>query len=101
PEWPQDGVPRPEWLVPAGIFLLIPASTAFLSAAWFLFRRGMRFGYQACLSAGALLALTFFGLHVWDLTRIDLLPQTNAYGSIFFVVSWMLDLVIVAGSAVV
>jgi heme/copper-type cytochrome/quinol oxidase subunit 3 len=42
----------------------------------------------------------FLVLHAIHLGRLEFSPQTNAYGSIFFVLNWAMDLLVVLGLGV-
>jgi cytochrome c oxidase subunit I+III len=90
--WPQGNLPLPE-LLPSGLVhaMLLPTAAA-LGAAWFACRRGTRRVCLIGLATGSVLLCAFLGLHLLQLTRAEFTPQTNAYGSIFFVLSWALEL---------
>jgi heme/copper-type cytochrome/quinol oxidase subunit 3 len=58
-------------------------------------RRGTQLGFAAAFLAGAL----YLGLQGWDWARMDFTLQTNAYGSLFFVISATLALMVLVGLA--
>lgn len=93
-QWPQGNLPLPQ-LVTSGLVhaVVLPAAGA-LGAAWIAFRRGKKTLCLSGLTAGSILLCVFLGAHMHQLSRAEFMPQTNAYGSIFFVLSWTLELVV-------
>jgi heme/copper-type cytochrome/quinol oxidase subunit 3 len=96
-EWPQGGLSPPEFVMSGLAFAAIPLGA---SAAWlaqFLLERNSRRGCLFALASVNGLFILFLGCHLWHLARLDFAPQTNAYGSIFFVLNWALDVIVLIG----
>lgn len=96
-EWPQGGISRPELVVPILLYSLLFAAALCTGFGWRWFRRGAKWTYTVCLLLACMLASVFLGLHFWNLTVLDFEPQTNAYGSIYFMISWAVDLIVIVG----
>jgi len=92
-EWPQGNLPSPELVRSGFVHAAVPLAAGALGAAWLALRRGRKGLCLIGLAAGAVLLCLFLGLHMLQLGRATFTPQTNAYGSIFFVLSWVLELV--------
>jgi cytochrome c oxidase subunit I+III len=93
--WPQDTLPLPEFVVPGFIYLAIPLSACFGALPYFK-QKSKRASEIALTVASVLLAL-FLAFHFYHLFQIDFSPQVNAYSSIFFLLSWAMDLVALIG----
>ncbi|WP_425613575.1 cbb3-type cytochrome c oxidase subunit I [Anatilimnocola sp. NA78] len=89
--WPQDNLPLPALLSPAAYFVLLLLGAAAGGAAWAMFRRGQRRLSIGLLAAASGLQLAFLALHIYDQTTWTFSPHTNAYSSVFFLLSWFLD----------
>jgi len=97
PAWPQGDLPLPHLLLPGINYVLIPLAAAAFGGAWFACRHGLRTICQFGLLAGCALLLLFLGLHCCHLASLEFTPQTNAYGSIFFVLSWAVVVLVLVG----
>jgi heme/copper-type cytochrome/quinol oxidase subunit 3 len=97
-EWPQDGLSIPNWPLSAIGFgtLLLAGALAF--AAWQAFRSDRRWSFRLALAGSFGLAIAFFAFHAWELVGLPFEPQTNAYASIFYIISWTLDVVVFIGA---
>jgi cytochrome c oxidase subunit I+III len=93
-QWPQGDLPLPDWMLPGLFYAVIPLAAGALSFAWYALRNGNKFQFMLGLAAGYALLVLFLLLHASHLVQLGFLPQTNAYGSIFFVLSWTVDLVV-------
>jgi cytochrome c oxidase subunit I+III len=95
PMWPQGGLPRPEVLLPALVFGLLPAAGAaqFLASRAFQAGGGRRSLCRLGQWGTLVLGLLFLAGHLYLHTRVPFAPQDNAYASLFFVIGWALDLV--------
>jgi cytochrome c oxidase subunit I+III len=98
-QWPQGGLALPNlWLGAAAYGALAVAG---LIQSWSMkcFRRDdqlqARLGFAAAFLCGAL----YLALQGWDWLRADFTLQTNAYGSLFFVISATLVLMVTVGLA--
>jgi len=96
-QWPQDGVPLPDLRFSAPLYALIPIAAALAGVAWCGFRQGRKRIYQMATGGGCVLAVAFLSAHLFNLFQLELTPQTNAYGSMFFLISWTVDLVVLVG----
>lgn len=90
-EWPQGGLPLPGLLLSGGLFAIIGLAAGACGGAWYAFRRGHKRLCMIGLAAGSALLALFLLLHLYHLGQQGFTPQTNAYGSIFFVLSWAMD----------
>jgi hypothetical protein len=95
--WPQDGLPLPSLLLPALLFAVVPLAALVFGWAWHVFRSGFKLHCMLGLAAGNFLMLVFLVLHGSYLAGLSFSPQTNAYGSIFFVLHWAVDLLVLIG----
>jgi hypothetical protein len=73
-----------------------PAALAF-GWAWHVFRLGYKLPCMIGLAAGSVLMLVFLCFHGGYLAALPFSPQTNAYASIFFVLNWAFDLIVLIG----
>ncbi len=96
-EWPQGGLPRPEWLFPAITFAMLPAAAVAASVAWRALNAGNLPRYRGTLGAACLFAVGFLGLHVYDQSRLGFSWETNAYCSAFYMLAWTADAVALIG----
>jgi cytochrome c oxidase subunit I+III len=90
-EWPQENLPLPGWLTPLLYFATLPLSAACGGFAWRSFRKEQRVLAIWLLAVASVFDLAFLSLHIWDETTLTFSPQTNAYGSVFYLLSWALD----------
>lgn len=95
--WPQDdlSLPEPRW--PALVFGSLLFAAAVSAAAWWAFRRQWKLASLLGLSLAVALQSLFLGLHWRLLSELRFAPQTNAYGSVFYLMSWALDLIVLIG----
>jgi cytochrome c oxidase subunit I+III len=96
-EWPQGGVAAPDPLWPACIYLLLVLAAAALGGGWRSFRAGHKGKFQLGLVAACFAATAFLGLHVPHLLSLPFTPQSSAYGSAFFTLSWAVDVAVLVG----
>jgi len=92
--WPQDGLPLLPPLQSGLTYAAVVAAAASFGAAWYAFRQANRRLSVVGLIVGMLLSMTFLAVHITHLTRLGFAPQTNAYGSIFYVLSWAVDVLV-------
>jgi hypothetical protein len=96
-EWPQDGLRPPELLPDGGAYLAIPLAAGAFAAGWSACRRRRKLGCLLGLAAGCALLAASLGFHLIQLGSLAFSPGTNAYASIFFVLSWALDVILIIG----
>jgi heme/copper-type cytochrome/quinol oxidase subunit 3 len=99
-QWPQGGLPRPDPLVGVALYSAIPLSAVAVAAARHAHRSAFRHRCMLGLAAGIALMAAFLLFHSHHLGALSFAPQTNAYGSIFFVLSWAMDLLVLIGIGV-
>jgi cytochrome c oxidase subunit I+III len=99
PAWPQGSLELPELslaAVAAGL-LLFSAAPAFWSMT--NIRRGRDRPLQLGLALSSLLGLAYLGLQSYALSQLPFTPQTNAYGSIFYLLAAFALLMVLLGLA--
>jgi cytochrome c oxidase subunit III len=87
PHWPPSGVPEPPVALPVALALLLAATALPLRLANRRARSGGLGGAQALLVLALVVQAVYFGLAVHDFSDrlVSLTPQTDAYGSITYV----------------
>jgi len=98
-QWPQEGLPRPElWLGGAAYAALIGAG---LCQRWAMsrFRDSDHTGARVRYAAAGVLAGAYLAMQVWDWSELNFTHQTNAYGSLYYVLSGALVLLALVGLA--
>jgi heme/copper-type cytochrome/quinol oxidase subunit 3 len=91
--------PVPGLWLPLAAYGILAASAG---GEWFAmrqFRAGRPGGAQLGLLGVIVLSGLFLLLQIADLLRLDFAPQTNAYGSLFYVLSWFMTFTVGAGLA--
>lgn len=96
-EWPQGGLPLPTPIQTGIIFAVILLACGAFGGAWYALRIGNKSGCLLGLGVGSGLLILFLVMHAYELTHLPFTPQTNAYGSIFFVLGWAVDVVVLIG----
>jgi len=96
-EWPQEGLGPPGLGValPAYLGLALSGGAAWWS--WRSFNRGRVGPTFIGLGAAGILAILFVALKIHEQATIGFGPQDHAYGSIFFVIGWVLILLVLGG----
>jgi cytochrome c oxidase subunit I+III len=89
--WPQSDLPLPELVAPALHHVVTLIAGLAGGAAWFRFRRGHRRQAIAGLATASVLQFAFLVLHFREQAALPFSPQTNAYGSVFYLMSWGFD----------
>lgn len=98
-QWPQEGLPRPElWLGGAAYAALIGAGWCQRSALN-RFRDDNPAGARLRYTVAMVIAAAYLGMQVWDWSELNFTHQTNAYGSLYFVLSGTLALLVLVGLA--
>ena len=102
PTWPTGDIRRPELLL-AGIntIILISSSWPIQMAVRSIRRSGSRARLALGLGIGWVLGVLFLSLQMVEYARSDFLPQTNAYGSLFFTITGLHGLHVLVGIALV
>ncbi|MFN7138968.1 MAG: cbb3-type cytochrome c oxidase subunit I, partial [Limisphaerales bacterium] len=97
--WPQGDIPLPRLLLPTiSLALLLGSSAAMLwttSQFWYGKKKRTQIGLVAVFIAG----VAFLALEIFRYTQLTFTPQTNAYGSIFYLIGWTIDLAVLTGLA--
>ena len=93
-EWPQGKLSLPDPLWPALVFGLVPVAAATCGAAWFAFRREQKLVSIIGLAIACAAHAVFLALHTHMLSELRFAPQTNAYGSVFYLLSWAMGILV-------
>jgi cytochrome c oxidase subunit 3 len=97
PVWPQEGLPRPGVLLPAITFALLLVAGLVAGFGWRMFRREGRWSFRFAMASCCVLAVVFYALRLVEQFGLPFSWQTNAYGSIFFMLGWSLDAIVFIG----
>jgi heme/copper-type cytochrome/quinol oxidase subunit 3 len=100
-QWPQEGLPKPGPWLPAAAYAFLAVAAGLVWWARSRFRRADRSGYQLGLTLAVLAVGVFLGLHIYTETQFPFSWETNAYGSIFYLMEWSLDAVVLVGLGLV
>jgi heme/copper-type cytochrome/quinol oxidase subunit 3 len=89
PRWPPEGIETPTLLLPGIMTVVLLSSSVPMHLADAGIRRGNRTRLRVGLLASFVLGASFLGLQVVEyLEKLrDFTPQTNAYGSLFFMIT--------------
>jgi cytochrome c oxidase subunit I+III len=96
-EWPQGGLPAPDLQFAGLLYAIIPAAATAFGGAWHALHCGNKRLCMLALAVGSSLLVLFLALHFVHLSRMEFTPRTNAYGSIFFVLGWAVDVLVLIG----
>lgn len=99
PQWPPSGFAPPNLPLGAAAYACL-AMVGFVHR-WGIgrFRIGAETSTRSALAAGSAAAVGFLVLQGWDWSRQDFTHQSHAYGSLFFVISGTVSLLVVLGLA--
>lgn len=99
PQWPPSGSSLPS--LPLGFAAYACLAVAGLFHRWGLsrFRDAAESSTRAALVIGPAVAVGFLILQGWDWSRQDFTHRSHAYGSLFFVISGTLSLLVALGLA--
>jgi heme/copper-type cytochrome/quinol oxidase subunit 3 len=99
PTWPPEGIKPPDLRLPIIMTVILLSS----SAPVFWAESGIRKGSQGRLRWGLALAFllgaVFLGLQGYEYSNKEFSPQTNAYGSLFFIITGLHGTHLLAGMA--
>lgn len=84
PAWPQDNIRRPELILPIILTVLLISSSFFMQWGLSSIKKGSVGRTRLALLIAFLLAAGFLALQIFEYSRSEFTPQTNAYGSLFF-----------------
>jgi cytochrome c oxidase subunit III len=87
PAWPQDGLKRPELILPAVMTVLLLSSSGFMILAQNGIKRGNSGRLRLGLGVAFLLALVFLLLQAYEYSIAEFGPTRDAYGSLFFTIT--------------
>jgi heme/copper-type cytochrome/quinol oxidase subunit 3 len=85
-EWPLGDIARPELRIAIINTVLLVGSSFPMQMALRSIRRGSRSGLQIGIIIGFILGAIFLGLQAYEFSHSEFMPQTNAYGSLFFTI---------------
>ncbi len=95
--WPQDGIGLPNLRFALIATAVLGASGIAVAWAQRLVRRRHAVGARVTIVLGAVLGVTFMVLQVIELLHLGFTPQTNAYGSLFFVIHYLQFVIVTIG----
>src|SRR5690606_10270409 len=94
-EWPQGGIARPPWLGSGALLMMMLLSSAFMLWARRSLHVGLRMQTYLSLGCALLLGGIFVAGQVAWLAAQDFTLASNAYGSVFHVISVVLLAIVV------
>ena len=95
--WPPQGVKRPELVLSSiNTLILISSSLVLLWAAAGLRQENVG-RFRIGLAITFLMGILFLGFQLYEYTRLDFLPQEHAYGSLFWSITGLHALHVLAG----
>ncbi|MEX0653694.1 MAG: cytochrome c oxidase subunit I [Phycisphaeraceae bacterium] len=95
-QWPQERLPRPGLLWPAAALAVLAVGSGAIGWAERQFNRHQLHLTRAGLIAATVAVVLFLAWQGWELYSVPFLPQTNAYGSIYFIAHAALAITLVA-----
>lgn len=89
PRWPPDGIETPTLVLPSIMTVILLSSSVPMHIADAGIRRGSRLRLRLGLLASFVLGAIFLGLQAVEYVEKlrEFTPQTNAYGSLFFMIT--------------
>ena len=89
PRWPPDGIETPTLVLPSIMTVILLSSSVPMHIADAGIRRGSRLRLRLGLLASFVLGTIFLGLQAVEYVEKlrEFTPQTNAYGSLFFMIT--------------
>jgi heme/copper-type cytochrome/quinol oxidase subunit 3 len=89
PQWPPEGIETPTLLLPSIMTVVLLSSSVPMHIADTGIRRGSRLRLRLGLLASFVLGAAFLGLQAVEYMEKlrEFTPQTNAYGSLFFMIT--------------
>lgn len=96
-EWPQGDLPMPQPLRSAPVFCFLLFAAAACCVALRALGRQQKLISMIGLAATCVLLVLFMIWHSYLRSELRFTPQTNAYGSAFYLLSWALDMIVLIG----
>jgi len=97
PQWPPEGIPRPEiWFASLSFGVLIIGS-AVQCFGLTCYRQQKWTAARIAIGVAILCGTIFTAMECWEFWRVGFTPRTDAYGSIFFVLSWAMMISVLVG----
>jgi cytochrome c oxidase subunit I+III len=94
-EWPLDNIPLPDLWLPAIATLVLLAAGATVYWAQRGIRRGRQLQLRVGLLGAFLLGAGALGILFYDFTQLSFSHDTNAYGSVFFLLGGFMFLMVI------
>jgi heme/copper-type cytochrome/quinol oxidase subunit 3 len=97
PAWPLGGIDPPSLALPAVNTVLLISSSVAVAWAEHGVTHGHTWRLRLGLAAGFLLGAAFLAIQLFEYSRETFTPQTNAYGSLFYTITGLHGLHVLAG----
>src|SRR5690606_4057649 len=97
PDWPPEGFPMPQLLMPALAALLVTGGGLAMFRAKKRIEQGDQLGLRVRLIVATLLTTVGVSIQIIDFERLPFDSLSHAYGSVFYVLGWFAIIVTAAG----
>ncbi|MCC6383001.1 MAG: heme-copper oxidase subunit III [Dehalococcoidia bacterium] len=95
--WPPAGVPKPEFSLAGPGTAILLSSSATMVWAELSIRRGRQGRLRAGMAVTSVLGLVFLAIQSIEYATSEFTPRTNAYGSLFFIITGIHGLHVAVG----
>jgi len=99
PQWPPGGFDLPNLPLGSAAYVCLVVAGVIHYLGMNRFRAAAESSARAALVVGSAVAVGFLALQGWDWSRQNFTHQSHAYGSLYFVISGTLSLLVVLGLA--
>jgi heme/copper-type cytochrome/quinol oxidase subunit 3 len=97
PTWPLGGIKPPDLLLPGINTVLLVSSSVAVMWAEHGVTRGHQWHLRLGLAVAFVLGLAFLGVQLYEYSQETFTPQVNAYGSLFYTITGLHGLHVLAG----
>ena len=88
PQWPPEGIPDPESALAAVSYGVLIVGSVAQCFGLTCFRRKIWTRSRILMGVAIACGVVFIAMECWEFWRVGFTPRTDAYSSIYFVLSW-------------